>query len=278
MKTTFFILIRSPKFIIGASLLLLIALTIFIYPLINREDPTEMIALAFEPPSADMFLGSDNFGRDIFLELMYGTRNSLYVGITAGLIATLIGITVGLVAGYTGGVMDDIMTAATNMFIVIPSFIILILVSVSIQTRSTTVTAVIIGLTAWPWTARAVRAQASSLRQRDHVNIARISGHRTSKILLYEVLPYVASYVMMAFILQTAFGILQEAAISMLGLGPYNTITLGIMLNWALIFEAPAAGAWWAFIPTALVITFITFGFFLMNTGMDEVFNPKIRS
>jgi peptide/nickel transport system permease protein len=278
MNSSFQILIRSPKFLIGAISFLLMLAFVTIYPLINTADPTEMVALAFQPPSAELWLGSDNFGRDLFLELIYGIKTSIFVGLIAGLSATIIGLIIGLSAGYIGGIFDEILSAITNIFIVIPSFIVLILISVSIDSRSSLITAIVIGITSWPWTARAVRAQTSSLRNRDHVNIAKISGHSTPRIITFEILPYIMSYVVMAFVLQTASGILSEASISMLGLGPYNTISLGIIMNWALIFEAPVSGAWWAFIPAAIAIAIITFSLYLMNTGMDEIFNPKIRS
>ncbi|MFM9281554.1 ABC transporter permease [Paenibacillus jiagnxiensis] len=278
MNQSFRILVKSPKFMLGAIMFLVMIGVVTIYPLINRNDPLEMIAMAFQPPDSELLLGSDNFGRDLFLELIYGIRTSIQVGLIAGVFATAIGLVIGLTSGYIGGMVDNLLTALTNIFIVIPSFIILILISVSIDSRSSLVTAIIIGITSWPWTARAVRAQTTSLRNRDHVNIAKISGHSTPRIIIFEILPYIASYVVMAFVLQTASGILSEASISMLGLGPYNTISLGIIMNWALVFEAPVAGAWWAFIPAAIAIAFITFSLYLMNTGMDEIFNPKIRS
>jgi len=278
MGNTARILLRSSKFMVGIFIIIAIILTIIIYPLINTGNPTEMKALAYQPPSKDMVLGSDNFGRDVLLELVYGTRNSLLVGILAGVIATAIGIIIGLLAGYAGGITDDLLTALTNIFLVIPQIVILILITVSLKQRSLVISAVIIGLTTWPWTARSVRAQTSSLRNREHVNIAKISGYNTSKIIVSEILPYIASYIAMAFILQIGSGIIIEATLSMLGLGPYNTITLGIMLQWSILFEAPAAGAWWAFIPVCLSVAFITFSLYLMNSGMDEIFNPKIRS
>ena len=237
-----------------------------------------MVNLAFQPPQQGTLLGTDNFGRNVMLELAYGTRTSLQVGFTAGVVATLLGLVVGLISGYRGGIIDNLLTTFTNMFIVIPSFIILILVSVSMNNRNVILTSMVIGLTCWPWTARAVRAQTSSLRNRDHVNIARITGFSTPRIIIAEILPYIMSYVVMAFIIQLASGILAEASISMLGLGPLNTVSLGVMLNWALMFEAPVSGAWWAFLPPAAIIGAITFSLYLMNLGMDEIFNPKIRS
>ncbi len=278
MNSSVRILLKSAKFKIGAVLFISILSVALLYPAINPGDPFEMVGMAFQPPGEGLILGTDNFGRDAFLELTYGTKTSMIVGLVSGVIATLLGLAVGLFSGYKGGLIDDFLTSVTNIFMVIPSFIILILVSVSIDSRSLWVTASIIGLTSWPWTARAVRAQTSSLRNRDHVNIARISGYGTGKIILFEILPYIASYVVMAFIIQLATGILSEASVSMLGLGPLNTVSLGIMLNWALMFEAPMAGAWWAFIPPAIAISIITFSLYLMNMGMDEIFNPKIRS
>jgi ABC-type dipeptide/oligopeptide/nickel transport system permease subunit len=139
--------------------------------------------------------------------------------------------------------------------------------------------AIVIGLTSWVWTARSVRAQVISLRSRDHVNLSKLSGHSLPKIILRDILPYIASYVMMAFILQIASGILAEAGLSMLGLGPPTTDvpTLGIMMNWAMRYAAPLLNAWWAFYPVVIVIALITFSLNLMNTGLDQVFNPQLR-
>lgn len=277
-------LFSSARFVVGFVILMTLILFVFIYPLIDPGDPFEMIGMSFDEPGTvaytgkTLILGTDNFGRDAMLGLVYGTKTSLRVGLIAGLITTCIGLLIGLSAGYIGGNFDNILSSVTNMFIVIPPFIILILISVSLKTRSSMTTALIIGLTGWPWMARAVRAQSISLRNREHVNIARITGYSTPRIILSELLPYIASYVVMAFILAVASGILQEASLSMLGLGPHNTISLGTLMNWALMFTAPAVGAWWAFIPASLVISMLTFSLFLMNSGMDEVFNPKIRS
>lgn len=278
MKNSLRILLKSNRFMGGFILLIIVLLAMWIYPMINTNDPFEMVAMKFAEPSKELPLGTDNFGRDMRLLLAYGARTSLYVGLVAGLVATAIGLTLGLIAGYVGGMTDNIISALANMFTVIPSFILLILISVSIKTRSSTLTALIIGFTAWPWTTRSVRAQTTSLRNRDHVNIAKISGYSTARIILTEILPYIASYVVMAFVLQVASGILAEAQISMLGLGPYNTVSLGIIMDWALRFSAMLAGAWWAFIPPTIIIGSVTFALFLMNSGMDEIFNPKIRS
>jgi ABC-type dipeptide/oligopeptide/nickel transport system permease subunit len=138
----------------------------------------------------------------------------------------------------------------------------------------------IIGVTSWVWTARSVRSQVISLRNRDHVNLSKLSGHSLVRIILTDILPYIASYVVMAFILQVSSGILAEAQLSILGLGPdmKEGSTLGLMMNWAKLFGAyTSSNAWWAYFPVIGTIALISFSLNLMNTGLDQVFNPTLR-
>ena len=226
-------------------------------------------------------LGTDNFGRDVLTELVSATGTSLLIGFVAGTIATLIGLILGLAGGYIGGVLDDIIMFITNLFLTIPSIVILILISYSIgqEQRGAVTIAIVIGFTSWVWTAKAVRAQVVSLRNRDHVNLSKLSGHSIVHIILNDILPYIASYVVMAFILQISSAILAEASLSILGLGPKTTLvpTLGLMMNWAMIYQAQIQGFWWAYIPVIVVIALATFSMNLMNTGLDQVFNPALR-
>jgi peptide/nickel transport system permease protein len=226
-------------------------------------------------------LGTDNFGRDVLTELVKATAVSLQIGFVAGLIATLIGLTLGLMAGYIGGLVDDVIMFFTNLFTVIPTIVLLILISFSIgqEKRGAFTIAAVIGFTSWVWTTRAVRAQVMSLRNRDHVNLSKLSGHSIPHIIVRDILPYIASYVVMAFILQISTAILAEAGLSILGLGPKTTEvpTLGLMLNWAFIYQAPILGKWWAYLPVILTIALITFSMNLMNTGLDQIFNPALR-
>lgn len=226
-------------------------------------------------------LGTDNFGRDVLKELVAACGTSILIGLIAGAIATFIGLMLGLFAGYIGGLLDDIIMFITNIFTVIPGFVLLILIAYSIgqSQRGAVVTAVVIGLTSWVWTTRSVRAQVVSLRNRDHVNLSKLSGHSLLRIIMTDILPYIASYVVMAFILQISAGILAEAQLSLLGLGPKTTETptLGLMMNWAMIYSAHINGAWWAYYPVILTIALISFSLNLMNTGLDQVFNPQLR-
>lgn len=226
-------------------------------------------------------LGTDNFGRDVLKELVSATGVSIRIGLLAGIVATVIGLSLGLLAGYLGGLVDDLIMFITNVFTVIPGFVLLILISYSIgqEQRGAAVVALVIGLTSWTWTARSVRSQVISLRNRDHVNLSKLSGHSLFRIIMTDILPYIASYVVMAFILQVSSGILSEAQLSLLGLGPKTTEvpTLGLMMNWAMLYSAHTNGSWWAYFPVIFTITAISFSLNLMNTGLDQVFNPTLR-
>lgn len=242
---------------------------------------TDYVNISQVPNVRILPLGTDNFGRDMLTELVSATGTSLKIGFIAGTIATLFGLTLGLLAGYLGGLADDIVMFFTNLLTVIPSFVLLILIMFSIgqEYRGAITVAVLVGLTSWMWTARAVRAQVVSLRNRDHVNLSKLSGHSITHIIIKDILPYIASYVMMALILQISVGILTEASLSILGLGPRTTEvpTLGLMMQWAMIYSAHLLGKWWAYFPVIIVIALITFSMNLMNTGLDQVFNPTLR-
>jgi peptide/nickel transport system permease protein len=242
---------------------------------------TDYVNVSEVPNKRLLLLGTDNFGRDVLTELVSATGVSLVIGFVAGLVATTIGLIFGLVSGYIGCLVDEVIVFITNLFTVIPAFVLLILISFSIgqERRGAFTIAVVIGLTSWVWTARAVRAQVISLRNRDHVNLSKLSGHSIFHILLTDILPYIASYVVMALILQMSSAILAEAGLSILGLGPRTTEvpTLGLMMNWGMIYQAHILGKWWAYFPVILVIALISFSMNLMNTGLDQVFNPALR-
>lgn len=268
----------NPRFLFGLIMLLLIlTFGIFGPAIFDRDNPMKIVGLLYDPPSSTAWLGTDNFGRDVFTQLMYGTRTSLIIGLIGGAVATSVGLVIGTVAGYKGGWVEEVLMAFTNVVITIPSIVILILLSIALSSRSMVSMGLIIGVTAWPWTARAVRAQSSSLRTREHVDIARLSGAGTLSLIIQEIIPYMLSYVVMAFVLQLNSSILQEAALSMLGLGIDRGVSLGLMLQWALLWESVRTGAWWAFIPPTLFLTLIAFSLLLLQSSIDEIFNPRLR-
>jgi peptide/nickel transport system permease protein len=268
----------TGRFYAAAAVCLIVALLGFVGPLVlTSHSPTDVVGGLYDAPSGSAWLGTDNLGHDVLTNLLYGTRTSLVVGLVAGAAATLIGVVIGTAAGYLGGWIEEALMGFTNVILAIPPLIVLILISIALQTRTASGLALVIGATAWPWTARAVRAQASSLRTREHLDIARLSGAGPLSVIVYDVLPYMLSYICMAFVLQVSGAILAEAALSLLGLGPSNGVSLGIMLHWALAWESVRTGAWWAFVPPTLLLTLIAFALLMLQSSLDEVFNPRLR-
>lgn len=269
--------LRSRRFVASSLLVLGVIAFGVLGPAFSGKNPYRVVGMPFEAPSGYAWLGTDNFGRDELTLLMYGTRTSLGIGALAGVIAVVIGTTIGTAAGYYGGVAEELLMGVTNVLITIPSFVILILLSIALKSRTVEVMGLIIGITSWPWTARAVRAQAASLKARDHVYVARLSGASGVEIIVRDIVPYMLSYLAMAFTLQLASAVLTEAALSMLGLGPSNTISLGVMLQWALLWEAVRQGVWWTFLPPTFFLAIIAFSLQLLNASLDEIYNPRLR-
>ncbi|HLL65421.1 MAG TPA: ABC transporter permease [Micromonosporaceae bacterium] len=268
----------TARFYVAAALCAVVAFLALLGPyLLTDNVPTDVVGGLYDEPSGDALLGTDNLGHDVLTNLMYGARTSLLVGLIAGAVATVVGVIIGTIAGYLGGAVEEGLMGLTNVILAIPPIIVLILISVALQTRSATGVALVIAVTSWPWMARAVRAQVSSVRTREHLDIARLSGAGPFSMIMYDVLPYMLSYIIMAFVLQVSGAILNEAALSLLGLGPSNGVSLGIMLHWALMWESVRTGAWWAFVPPTLLLTVIAFALLMLQSSLDEVFNPRLR-
>ncbi|MDR1808696.1 MAG: ABC transporter permease [Propionibacteriaceae bacterium] len=273
----------TPRFWVSIVLIVLVALFAFVGDMLYPYGSNQRVGSLFDEPTPQHILGTDNFGYDVVALLMASTRNSLYNGLLAGTIATFLGVFIGILAGYIGGWFEEFLMGVTNIVLAIPAIVVLILISVSIQgtnlqfLKGIIGMSLVIGFTSWPWTARSVRAQASSVATREHIDVAKLSGARTFGILLRDVLPYLASYVVMAWVLQVASAILAESTLSMLGLGPSGTASLGVELHWALAFNAVANRAWWAFLPPTAVLTIISFALLYLQSSLDEVFNPRLR-
>ncbi|HEY8543092.1 MAG TPA: ABC transporter permease, partial [Pseudothermotoga sp.] len=223
------------------------------------------------------WLGTNTFGQDLFTQTVYGLRSSLLVGLLGGGLATVVGLIVGFMAGYKGGWFDEFLMMLTNILMVIPTLALLIIIAAYLPYRGVFIQSVIIGLTAWPWTARAVRAQTLSLKTREFVDLARITATKPLKIIFYEIMPNMMSYVFMVFILQFGGAILAATGLDFIGLGPTRGTSLGIMLQQATLWNAIQLGMWWWAITPGALITLIVATLYIMNTGLDEVFNPRLR-
>lgn len=276
MASRWELLAGNRTFQVCLAILFFIVLLGVIGPLLTKS-PDVTAGAKYEPPSSEFLLGTDAFGRDVFAQLCTGIRNSLAVASLAGLIAIAIGVAMGAVGGFKRGLVNEGLNTITNVFMVLPVIIILILIGALLEQRSMFIVAVLIGVFSWPWTARAIRSQVLSLKERKFVDLARISGKGDFAIAVKEILPNMMAYVFMCFAIQLGSAIVAEAGISMIGLGPSNVTTLGTMLHWSIQAQAISLGAWWWFVPPGVVIMIATGTIMMASSVIDDVFNPRLR-
>ncbi|MEW6028950.1 MAG: ABC transporter permease [Chloroflexota bacterium] len=270
--------LRNKKLQVGLTIIFLFLVLGWVGPLLTHNEPFDYVyPLGAIPPSSEYWFGTTFFGQDVFSQFVHGLRATFLVGAIGGGIGTLIGMLVGFTAGYRGGIVDEILNAMTNIVLVIPTLAVLLIIAAYLEVRSILTECIFIGLTSWPWTARAIRAQTFSLRTRDFVDLARMSGMRSLRIVFSEIAPNMMSYLLLVFILQFGGAILNAATLDFIGLGPTNAISLGLMMQYAVLWGALQLGTWWWFIPPGLAITSIVGALYSMNVGLDEVFNPKLR-
>lgn len=269
--------LRNPKLIFGLSLEMVFVLGAIFAPVIARYS-TAAYFLPHQSPSAAHWLGTDYFGHDVFAQLVYGLRTSYLVGALGALCASAVGMALGFVAGYRGGALDEALQMVTNIIVMIPSLVLLIVIGAYLQSRGVLFEGVFIGMTTWPWVARAVRAQTFTLRTREFVDLARLSGKRSASIVIKDIAPNMASYLFLVVILLFGSSMLLAASYDFLGLGPTNSISLGTMMNQSMLWSALQLHMWWWFIPPGVVLTGMVFALLIANVGLDEVFNPKLRT
>jgi peptide/nickel transport system permease protein len=269
--------LRNWKFVFGLVVVGSFLVLALVGPSLTEYEPLEFGGIPDSPPSSEHWFGTTSFGQDVFSQFVHGLRSAFLVGAVGGGIAWLIGAAVGFTAGYRGGAIDDVLNMLTNVVLVIPTLAILIIVAAYVTVHSYWTEAILIGLTSWPWAARAVRAQTFSLKTRDFVDVARLSGRSTRQIITSEIAPNMSSYLLMMFILLFGGAILIGASLDFLGLGPSQSISLGLMMNNAFLASALLLGSWWWFVPPGVGIIAIVGGLYVMNVGLDEIFNPRLR-
>ncbi|AAD35123.1 peptide ABC transporter permease [Thermotoga maritima MSB8] len=270
-------LFKNKKFIIGFSIFLFFLFLGIFGPMFYRVDPTEMTWDYEQPPSSAHPLGTDTYGRDVLAQLLHGIRSSLYIGFLAAIISLVIGTIIGSFSAVKRGIVDDVLMGITNIVLTTPSILIAILIASYLKVRSVEMVAVILGLFQWPWFARAIRAQLMSVMSREYVYLSVMAGYSDLRLVIEDLIPTIATYAFMSFVLFINGGIMGEAGLSLIGLGPTQGISLGIMLQWAVLMEAVRRGLWWWFVPPGLAIVAVTASLLVISTAMDEVFNPRLR-
>jgi peptide/nickel transport system permease protein len=268
----------SPKLATGSGLIIAITLFGLVGPLL-LGDPDRIDNIGLTAPGAGHLLGTTQLGQDVFAQTARATRGSLYIGVLVGVMATLLSALFGIVGAYIGGLVDEAFSLLSNVMLVIPGLPLVIVISAFVppERRGSWTIAVVLAITSWAASARVLRAQTLSLRNRDYVLAARVAGERPWRVVAVEVLPNLMPLLASQFVFAVIAAILSEAGLSFLGLGASSSSTLGTMLYYAQNGFALQRGAWWWFVPPGLIIALFGCGLALVNFSIDEIINPKLR-
>jgi peptide/nickel transport system permease protein len=230
------------------------------------------------PPDFQHLLGTDQQGRDVLANLIFGTPATLKIGVIAGTIGVATGTLLGLFAGYVGGASDAAIRLLIDVFLTIPNLMVLIVIASMISGLSIEQMGVIIAAWAWMWPARTVRAQVLTIRERAYVQVSRLNGMGTLAIIIRELMPNLLPFVAASLVGTIAAAILASIGLSALGLGPQNEASLGLTIYWAIFYGALIRQLWWWFIPPIVITIILFMGLFMTTAGLDKIANPRLRS
>lgn len=278
MLATLKVFLRNRKAAIGLAIVAFYILVAIFAPLIIDHDPIARVGRPHTPPDADQLLGTTRMGRDVFAQLIYGTRTSLAVGFFAGFLVVAIGTVLGIAAGYFGGWIDEVINFCTNVVLVIPQLPLLLVIAAFVGQTSPFVIAIIIGVTSWAWGARVTRAQTLTLRQREYIQASELIGEPAHRMIFVELLPNLLSIIGFNFIGSVTYTIITQATLEFLGLGNPMSVSWGTMLYNAQTASAITVGAWWEVFAPAVAVAGIGIGLSLLNFGVDEISNPRLRT
>ncbi len=245
--------------------------------LIAHDNPQAEIYNPGLAPSAAHWLGTNAYGQDLFAQLIYSTRQSLFLAVAAGALATLLSVIVGVTSAYMGGFTDDFLSLITDIFLVIPAFPLIVVIAAYSKNGGDTILIAVLVVTGWSYGARQLRVQALSLRNRDFLVAAKLRGERRWRVIVSEILPTMTSLIVAIFLGTTLYAIVAAAGLQFIGLGNPNTLSWGTMLYWAQNNEALQSGSpLWAIMP-GICIALLGAAFALLNYAFDEVSNPALR-
>lgn len=273
----------SAKLRLGISLLLLLIGIAVFEPYLNdyRLGGTNPVSLGrfnrLLPPSVEHPLGTDHFGRDVLSLQILGLKWSLMIGMLTGSVATIVAVIIATVAGYLGGRVDGILNALTNSVLVVPTLPIYLLIALWRWEVDLVLLCLLLSVFAWPATARILRAQILSLSKRPFVELAKVTGLNSAEIMIQEVLPNVFPYVGVGFSLSTITAMLTETTLRVVGIGPSELQSLGLLLQWALNSGAMSQGYYTIVLSPIILLILIFASLNLVNVGLEEVFNPRLK-
>lgn len=267
----------SPLLVLGLAILGGVVLFGLIGPLFVDATNAQVGAVRPRRPPGDGFLlGTDSQGRDMWTVLIYATPNTLKMGLIAGFIGVGLGAGLGLIAGQFGGWIDAIIRVISDALLTVPGIAILVIISANIDRMNTFIMALVVASLGWMFTARTVRAQVLTIREKAYVEVARVNGESSFEILFREVMPNVMPYIVASFVGTVSGAILSVIGLEALGLGALDEMTLGNTIYWAQQSSAVLRGYWWWWSPPIIMIALIFIGLFLTSVGFDRFANPKL--
>ena len=280
-----FSLLQNRKAVLGIVILTMFIVVAVFADQIAPYDPQQMGTGAphgpptWEDQRGNMHIfGTGRTGKDIFSQTVVGARTSLAVGFGAGTIIITLCIIIGITAGYVGGFVDEALSLFTNIFLIIPGLPLIIVVAGWVSRPGPTTIVLVLSFTSWAWGARVLRSQTLVLRNSEFVAAARVSGESTWRIVLFEILPNMTSLVVSSWIGAVVFVILTEATLAYIGLGNPSATSWGGTLYWARNDQALITHAWWTFVPPGACIALVGLSLTLINYGIDEITNPRLRT
>lgn len=276
------VLLRDPYAAAGVAIYVLFVAVALFAPVLAPYDPTEILFLpdgnlaADLPPGGDHLLGTTNLGRDIYSQLLIGTRSALIVGVSAAFFVVAIGTLVGLVAGYFGGVTEAVLMRLTDIAFGIP-FLPFVIVLAAFLEPSVWNIVLAMSLVLWRDTARVIRSQVLTVKHRSFVEAARVTGSGSIRILFVHIAPNILPLSFLYGSIAVGWAILTEASVSFLGFGDSSTISWGYMLQDAYISQALSRGAYYWFVPPGLAIVIVVVAGFFISRGYEEILFPKLK-
>ena len=271
------LLLTNPKSCFGIVVFSGMVLAALLAPVLAQYPPDEIVALPGQSPNSDFWFGTTDQGYDVFAQVVWGARTSLAVGAAAALISTVIAATLGMFAAYSGGWIDDSINLVTNIFLVIPVLPLLLVVYSLVPTRGPVVMVLILGLTTWAVEARILRSQALTIRNRDFIQAAKVSGEGKWRIVFGEIMPNMVSRIAAGFLLVFYLSIIFAAGLEFLGFGDVNKVTWGTTLYWAQNNSSVLQGNWWHFVFPGVALALSVAALVFINFGVDELANPRLR-
>jgi peptide/nickel transport system permease protein len=268
----------NPKVSIGLGILLFFILFAIFGPLLTPYDPIAFGPDLIEAPSATHWLGTTQTGQDVYAQVAYGARVSITMGFVVGAITTMISVIIGLISGYFGGLIDEILSLFSNVFLVLPALPLAIILAAYLPYKGPLTIGFVVTVTGWSWGARVLRSQALTMRAREFVAAARVTGESRFRIVFFEILPNMSAIVAAELLGTVIYAILAETGLEYLGLGDLNNVSWGTMFFFSANYDALLLGAWWWFVAPGLCIALLGAGLAFINFGIDEIANPRLRA